>query len=309
MNNNFLMKIKKHEIYILTRGRTKFLLAMIESLLNQKCSGFEIFISDNREELTESERVERDSIIQKHPQINYINRKNCNSIWLHTKECALNSNADLITILHDDDCMHEDYVCWVQQKFSEYENAGAVAPNSFIINQEFQVIGSAIYDEKDLFITTRELLLLRYFSPLSKMHPSFPFYTYRTEVLKSSLSDALTVGNYSDIELLIKIIDSGSALVWGSDKKAYYRVHGANLSSVIHLEDRKKLLEYIRKVGTKASLDAYKGWLVFELFSMTIKGTSILKVFQLIKNLNLMDFKSIGIAFLWFVRQIKRKVG
>lgn len=298
---------QRHEIYILTRGRVNFLSAMIESLIKQKCTDFCIIVSDNREEATGIEE-ERTSIINKYPQVSYINRKNCNTLWLHIKECVDACKSGFITILHDDDFLEEDYVCWVQKKLIEYPSAGAVAPNSFIVNKDSEVIGSAVYGKRELSITSREELLLSYFSPLSNKHPSFPFYTYRTEIIKKSLKHALTVGYYSDIELLLRIIDSGAELIWGVDKKAFYRVHGENISSITHVEDRQRLLGYIKSVGSRNTFDAYCGWLIFELIAMIHSGASISKSFRLIRDLKLLSLKSVSVATFWFIKQINRKL-
>lgn len=256
--------MNKITIYILFNGRENYLLEMLESLLINKINSQQIIISDNS-------KNNHNCIFLRNIQINYKNiiykkRVNINSIWDHINICVTECQTKYISILHDDDIIMQNYFKIGLERLEKDFSLTCYCPNALIIRNNKITIQKLRESTSNLIINSSESLLNQYFNINKKGINPFPAYIYRLESLRNISIKNDKFGKYSDIFILIQLLDIGP-IYWDGNIYFGYRIHSNNISKFESLSDRLKLLSYIKSINNKDILVKYRISLISNLRS------------------------------------------
>lgn len=300
--------MNKHTIYILTRGRLSYLKEAIQPLLIQSNNQFTLIISDSSASRSLSETQEIKNLIKKKLNSLYLKRSRHNSLWEHIRECVLECESEYITLLHDDDIICKNYVNWVNTILDRNRNISAVASNSVIIDQQGQYIRHSSESKEDLIIIKSDDLVEKYFRTKSLGIACFPFYTYNRKMLEQVMKINLTCGIYSDVEILMRLINTSKGLYWGSEVLASYRQHSTNMSARESISDRVSLLKLIEFSCSNKTAQVYKNWLFSRIVINSMNYKNIFKNYRMCLQLKILNTKAlIELPFhIWFL--VKQKI-
>jgi len=216
----------------------------LSSILNQSYTEYDVYVSDNSDNLSFSKYISENFIVSKN--LKYIFRNNKLSAVEHFNNIIDESmNYDFIMIFHDDDILHPDFLENVT-KLNEINDVelAAIAINSFVINNKVETNRKITHYNHNRKVYLKTELIDSYFCYDSKGVPPFPGYLYRTSMLTNVRLDIRNGGKYSDLAFLTNILDKGYFL-WLEKPLMSYRLHMNNDSKMYSEKDRKSLYAYL----------------------------------------------------------------
>lgn len=228
------------DIYLLCYNRPEFAKAAIQSILNQRVSGFQLIVSDNSSDDRVARMVQADF-----PEVTLERRGNV-PVQAHINICIAEASADYFCLFHDDDLMGPDFVSEMRLASECFPDAVAIGANAWVLNVDkgtrmnsMSAIGTYqdIASSKDLF--------RRYFGRYQTGIAPFPSYIYRTAVAgKERFPDA--GGKYADVSWLLRLASLGR-VVWVNKQLMDYHIHGGNDGLQESRRDRLSFLGHIKR--------------------------------------------------------------
>jgi hypothetical protein len=233
-------------ICLQVHNRYELAKSALRSILNQSYTEYDVYVSDNSDNLSFSNYINENFIVSKN--LKYIFRNNKLSAVDHFNNIIDESmNYDFIMIFHDDDILHPDFLENVT-KLNEINDVelAAIAINSFVINNKVETNRKITHYNHNRKVFLKTELIDSYFCYDSKGVPPFPGYLYRTSMLTNVRLDIRNGGKYSDLAFLTNILDKGYFL-WLEKPLMSYRLHMNNDSKMYSEKDRKSLYTYLNK--------------------------------------------------------------
>lgn len=229
------------QVYILSRNRLEFLKQALKSCLEIDYPNFEVIVSDN------STNEDIANGLKNHPEKNrfkLIRRPEMGYFNQHMNLIKSEVSAPYFIIFHDDDQFLPNVLKTYIQIMEENPSVGACAANTKMIyrNQKseklyYQAIQDRIVNDDKEFLSS--------YYERSHGHPPFPFYMYRTNVVRDI---AVNYGEgliHSDGAFLYKIMKK-SALYWSTVVVGYYHLHDTNISRFINLRALNSLYHFFK---------------------------------------------------------------
>lgn len=231
---------------LLVHNRFEFAKIALNSLLNQSIVDFDIYVSDNSDDLSFSTYI--DGICPKYSNLEYIYRNSSLNGIEHINAVIDDSlGYDFIMIFHDDDILHHDYFENIL-KLDEISDTklAAIAINGFIIKNNLVSNKKVTNYSCDMKVFSKSKLIDSYFCYDSNGAPPFPGYLYRTSLIQRVRLRRENGGKHSDLTFLSDILSNGYFL-WLSKPLMSYRIHDSNDSKIYSEIDRDKLYKYLKK--------------------------------------------------------------
>jgi hypothetical protein len=232
------------KLCLLVHNRFELAKLALSSLLNQSYTDYEVYVSDNSDDLLFFNYVNDN--LNEYPNLKYIYRnKNLPGIQHINTVFDESMDYDFIMIFHDDDILHHDFLDNII-KLDEIDdhNLAAIAVNSFVINDKLSTNQKITYYNQNRKVYSKTDLVDSYFCYDSKGVPPFPGYLYRTSKLKNIRVHKEKGGKHSDLTFLIDILENGYFL-WLRKPLMSYRIHMNNDSKAYSEKDRKSLYSYL----------------------------------------------------------------
>lgn len=250
------LKLPSMQIFIMSCDRPQYLYESLTSALAQDKSGIdlEVIVSDN------STTNDVEEMMQKHfPDVRYIRR------WPQTDEhiqkITIEATADFIVIFHDDDVLLPCYCQKMMQAFIKYPAASVIGSNAIVIDEK-GVEGRLFHTHKtDKVIECKKWFMRQYIARCAEemgVAPN-PSYCYRRASLNLNHTNMRDGGKYSDAPFVAKKLEYGP-IVWLSETLIKYRIHAANDSSVIYINEYRKLWRYMTNIGIDRNDLEFKEW-------------------------------------------------
>ena len=229
---------------LIVHNRFELAKLALSSLLNQSYTDYEVYVSDNSDDLLFSNYV--NEFLNERINLKYIFRNNKLNGIEHINSVIDESMLfDFIMIFHDDDILHPDFLENIV-KLNEIDdiNLVAIAINSLVIKNNFATNKRITCYKNNRKVFSKKDLVDSYFCYDSKGVPPFPGYLYRTSMLKNTRLYIENGGKHSDLTFLIDILENGYFL-WLEKPLMSYRIHENNDSKNYSEEDRKKLYTFL----------------------------------------------------------------
>jgi len=237
INYSFRICLQVHNRYELAKSA-------LSSILNQSYTEYDVYVSDNSDNLSFSNYINENFIVSKN--LKYIFRNNKLSAVEHFNNIIDESmNYDFIMIFHDDDILHPDFLENVT-KLNEINDVelAAIAINSFVINNKVETNRKITHYNHNRKVYLKTELVDSYFCYDSKGVPPFPGYLYRTSMIKNTRLHIKNGGKHSDLTFLIDTLDNGYFL-WLEKPLMSYRIHMNNDSKTFSEKDRESLFAFL----------------------------------------------------------------
>jgi len=233
--------MKSLSIYILCRNRPDYAKQAIQSVLNQTCQEFVLTVSDNSTN-DDVEHMMRDEFVD----IHYIRRVPALDVLGHMNRCIDDTESKYLCLFHDDDVMRPNYVEGMMQCAHDYPDAIAIGCNANI--ESLGKLGRRTCFRsfrKHELIESPLNLARRYFSRAQSGFAPFPGYVYNIGLVGSQRL-ASGGGKYSDVTWLLSLAKK-APIVWVNVPLMIYRLHDSNDSNIESIQDRLRLLGYLKK--------------------------------------------------------------
>ena len=229
---------------LLVHNRFEFAKISLNSLLNQSIVDYDVYVSDNSDDLSFSNYVNENC--KEYSNLKYIFRKNClNGIEHINKVIDESIGYDFIMIFHDDDILHYDYFeSIIKLKEINDNELAAIAINGLIIKNNLVSNKKITNYSVNTKLYSKPKLIDSYFSFESKGAAPFPGYLYRTSLLKGLRLRPENGGKHSDLSFLCDLLSNGYFL-WLNKPLMSYRIHDNNDSKFYSEKDRKMLYDYL----------------------------------------------------------------
>lgn len=229
---------------LLVHNRFELAKLSLSSLLNQSYTDYEVYVSDNSDDLLFSNYVNRN--LNEYPNLKYIYRnKNLPGIQHINTVFDESMDYDFIMIFHDDDILHYDFLENIINLVEiDDNNLAAIAVNSYVINDKLSSNQKITYYIQNRKVYSKRDLVDSYFCYDSKGVPPFPGYLYKTSKLKNIRVHKEKGGKHSDLTFLTDILENGYFL-WLTKPLMSYRIHMYNDSNTYSEKDRKSLYTYL----------------------------------------------------------------
>ncbi len=235
------------QIYILSRDRYQSLIQTLESCLAIQYPNFEIIVSDN------STNEEVCAGLQNHPLKNrfkFIRRESLKYFNQHINLIKSEIVAPYFILFHDDDLMLPNCLSVYSEIMIANPSVGACAGNTKMIYRGVK--------SENLYSTLRNVKILcnsddflRSYYGESHGHPPFPFYMYRTEVVRGIdviYQEGLI---HSDGPFIFKIMKK-AGIVWSPEIVGYYHIHETNISRLINIRALNSMYHfYLKQTGDR----------------------------------------------------------
>lgn len=220
------------------RDREKFLNELIAPLIGseiQEC----LIISDNSQNSSIS-----DLIKTKYPNLKYKKRNNI-SASEHFNLIYQEVTSRFVMVFHDDDLISESFIKNIKNilRTMQEENYVAYGSNANVIDSNGTVLRVFNNKIKNDFIICSEEQLIRSYVDVEHGSIPFPSYVYKVEDLKKVVFGDENVGKYSDVIVLLKLLEFGR-IYWSGEKNISYRIHGNNDSGEIDLVSLRNLCHF-----------------------------------------------------------------
>jgi hypothetical protein len=232
-------------IYVLTRGRQKYLLEMLDSLNDQCDKEFKLIVSDNTEIRNKKDQTDIQVSFNDIKESFYLKRSGYLSIMEHFQLCVNECDTNYIVLLHDDDILENDYVGWIKNICRNNPDFTAICPSCNHIDDSGINFGQFQSELKEQVFQDVDTLVLTYLNFFNKNYPATPFFIFKTKELKNVIND-LESGYYFDLELYIRLISKGFKIARFPAIKASIRTHQNNNSKLYPIEDINKIIELIQ---------------------------------------------------------------
>lgn len=230
-------------IYLACHNRTAFLRDAIESLISQSDCEFRIIISDNSSNDKVNEFVKIN-----YPRLEYVRRFPFLSGDAHGNTIFKECNTEFVMVMHDDDCLHTDFVKEVKVEIANNRYFDIFATNGqFISENGITLKRQFFYSRKSrVQIRNQEELIGRWFSYGTLGVAPFPSYIYRVSAIKTCEINISKYGQYGDFWFIMNLLRCGSNISWINKRLYFYRVHDKQDSSLISFKTYSRL-----KINTK----------------------------------------------------------
>jgi glycosyltransferase involved in cell wall biosynthesis len=230
------------QLYILTYNRPNMVLKCIESVLNQTdLINVQIIVSDN------SDNDDTEVILHKYAsKITYLKRVPSLRSDMHFSALLKEANGEFVTLFHDDDILFPSYIEKVRERLVLQSDLIAVCSNAFYIKEDIltnECIRKSGYNEE---IINQNILTREYIKITDNNPPPFSGYMYRVNAIKNLSLNIDDGGKYCDLAFLIKVASAGK-IMWLSEALMGYRIHSNNDTKTEEINDRLKLVRFIRK--------------------------------------------------------------
>jgi glycosyltransferase involved in cell wall biosynthesis len=228
------------EIFVLSRNRPDFLEKTLQSFLRLNFQNAKLIISDN----STDDRVAK-IVNEKYSSIEYKKRQNL-SAKDHFNLILSESKYDYLMMFHDDDVFLEafgDDLPGIIELMEKDDTCAAVATNARIIGptgEDVRIFNPYIKSKVEILCAAE--FIDCYIDPSKSVMP-FPSYIYRKHSLEGIFFGEAGIGKYSDVTLLIKVLERGK-IIWWPKALMGYRVHGTNDSKDIDLVSINNLFAY-----------------------------------------------------------------
>lgn len=249
---------KSIQIYILSRNRLQYLKHTLPSVLSQTSTNclIEVIVSDN------STNHEVQQYIEEHySTLRYIRRNPPVSQSIHFGLISIEATADYVVFFHDDDIMLPNYTQKIIEAFSLYPEASGVGTNAMIIDSSGAELGP--FSQRELpIVVTDEAWFVNQYVPRADPGPGIsplPSYCFRRSSLNYHDWDEKNGGSCADVAFISKKLRYGS-LVWLPDILMQYRVHADSLSSIIGIDDYRRLWRYLISAGVNKDDPEFQTW-------------------------------------------------
>lgn len=234
------------EIYLLCCNRPEFAKAAIQSILNQRASGFELIVSDN----SSDDRVARMTQAE-FPGV-MLKRRGFVPVQAHINICIAEARSDYFCLFHDDDLMGPDFVSEMRLASEYFPDAVAIGANAWVVNKDkgMRVNGMSAFGTYQEIASSMDLFR-RYFGRYQTGIVPFPGYIYRTAVAgKEHFPEA--GGKYADVSWLLRLASLGR-VVWVNKQLMDYHIHGGNDGLQESRRDRLSFLGLIKRCPSYAN--------------------------------------------------------
>lgn len=229
---------------LIVHNRFELAKLALSSLLNQSYTDYEVYVSDNSDDLLFSNYV--NELLNERINLKYIFRNNKLNGIEHINSVIDESMLfDFVMIFHDDDILHPDFLENIV-KLNEIDdiNLAAIAINSLVIKNNFVTNKRITCYKNNRKVFSKKDLVDSYFCYDSKGVPPFPGYLYRTSMLKNTRLHIKNGGKHSDLTFLIDILENGYFL-WLEKPLMSYRIHMNNDSKTFSENDRESLFAFL----------------------------------------------------------------
>lgn len=159
-------------------------------------------------------------------------------------DIALSSSYKYLTIFHDDDLMHKNFVSKSLEAFHSNKQLVATACNADI--EMDGVSKRKSYKNSELFKQLAHVKFLKFYLSLSGhgLAP-FPGYMYKISALGENKFDILKGGRHADVSFLNELLKKGD-INWRNDVGMVYRVHSGGSGATELIRDRKSQINYAK---------------------------------------------------------------
>lgn len=228
-------------IFILCHNRPDYARQAISSVLGQTFQAFTLIVSDN----SSNDEVER-MVKNEFPEVHYIRRTPMLKALEHFNHCIAEAESDYFCLFHDDDVMSSDFVEVMEECRRAYPAAIAFGCNAKL--EKFGKLEPRTsfrsLRKYELIYTSRNLAR-RYFARAQSGFAPFPCYVYN-RLLVGDQRLPVDGGKYADVVWLLTLARKG-AIVWINKSLMTYRLHESNDSNIESLQDRLRLLGFLKK--------------------------------------------------------------
>jgi len=229
---------------LIVHNRFELAKLALSSLLNQSYTDYEVYVSDNSDDLLFSNYV--NEFLNERINLKYIFRNDKLNGIEHINSVIDESMLfDFVMIFHDDDILHPDFLENIV-KLNEIDdiNLAAIAVNSLVIKNNFDTNKRITCYKNNRKVFSKKDLVDSYLCYDSKGVPPFPSYLYRTSMLKNTRLHTKKGGKHSDLTFLIDILENGYFL-WLEKPLMSYRIHMNNDSKTFSEKDRESLFAFL----------------------------------------------------------------
>lgn len=188
----------------------------------------------------------QERLILENAEITVIQNKTSNNLLHHIIDCLDYVEADLVVFFHDDDLFDENFLV-KSLPFFYNEKVAAVGGNSIIFSDD-RFIKKIYFNRQTTtrYINKKSDLVKLYLQVSSGAAP-FPSYVYRFINLKEALLRLRQFYRYSDIKLLMNLIEDDRQIVLVPEVVMATRWHALNDTNDINQEDEKFKFELMRQ--------------------------------------------------------------
>lgn len=219
------MSIEKISVYILSRDRLQYFKEALSSVLEACSNVAKVIVSDNSENNDISNYMS-----EMYPTVKFISRRPTLTAEQHFKAIISEADSEFLVMFHDDDIMLPDFVTTLYSKLVIDETLAAVGSNAKILSGDSLKENSFYQGKADKLFYEPSDLARQYFCYTSDGVAPFPGYMYRTKFIDHRDFDFSLAGKYTDVLLLIGLLERGKIL-WTSDAFMHYRFHDQNDSN------------------------------------------------------------------------------
>lgn len=249
---------KSIQIFVLSRNRLKYLQYTLPSVLSQVSSNckIEVIVSDN------STNDEVQSYIEaNYPSLKYIRRTPPLPQSKHFGLISLEATADFVVFFHDDDVMLPNYTSEILEAFDRYPEASGIGTNAIVIDSSGSELG--LFSRRDSpIVVTDEHWFVNQYVPRQHQGPGIsplPSYCFRRSSLNHDDWDEQNGGSCADVAFISKKLRYGP-LVWLPQPLMKYRVHPDSLSSIIGIDDYRRLWRFLASAGVDKADPEFQEW-------------------------------------------------
>lgn len=232
---------------MLTHNRTEYVLQAIQSVLDQDCDDFKFVVSDNSDDLSTYELLNKNGLLSR---LDYRRRDSSSRSVDHFNLNLSEVETRYFIILHDDDVLCPDMVSTLYAAIVDSKSCVSVACNAYYLFDNRMTRHKILKIGTDIEFSTKRDFIKRY---LEFSVAPMPAYIYDKSLMEG-IRFTVDVGKYSDTLFYLSLLERGHIL-WLSRSCLNYRIHRGQDTANVDYLSQQRLMNVFRAEGSYSGND------------------------------------------------------